>query len=68
MLELSLQTYFTTFCSRDTHYGTSSAVTLLVENIDSWKFKAITSEAAELSRIKDVRGWQFLTMKAAETL
>ena len=35
MLELSPQTSFTTFCSRDTHYGTSSAATLLVENINS---------------------------------
>ena len=35
MLELSLQTSFTTFCSRGTHYGTSSAATLLVENINS---------------------------------
>ena len=35
MLELSLQTSFTTFCSRGTHYGTSSAATLLAENIDS---------------------------------
>ena len=35
MLELSLQTSFTTFCSRGTHYGTSSAATLLVEDINS---------------------------------
>ena len=35
MLELSLQTSFTTFCSRGTHYGASTAATLLVENIDS---------------------------------
>ena len=35
MLELSLQTSFITFCSRGTHYGTSSAATLSVENIDS---------------------------------
>ena len=36
MLELSLQTSFTTFCSSGTHYnGTSSAATLLVENINS---------------------------------
>ena len=35
MLELSLQTSFTTFCSRGTHYGTSPAATLLVENVDS---------------------------------
>ena len=35
MLELSLQTSFTNFCSRGIHYGTSSAVTLLVENLNS---------------------------------
>ena len=35
MLELSLRTSFTTFCSRGTHYGTSSAATLLVEDINS---------------------------------
>ena len=35
MLELSLQTSFTTFCSRGTHYSTSSAAILLVENINS---------------------------------
>ena len=34
LLELSLQTSFTTFCSRGTHYGTSSAAMLLVENIN----------------------------------
>ena len=34
MLELSLQTSFTTFCSRGTHYGTSSDETLLVDNIN----------------------------------
>ena len=35
MLELSLQASFTTFGSRGTHYGTSSAATLLAENINS---------------------------------
>ena len=35
MLELSLQTSFTTFCSRDTRYGTSLAAALLVENVSS---------------------------------
>ena len=35
MLELSLQTSFTTFCSRGTHYSTSSAATLLAKNINS---------------------------------
>ena len=35
MLELSLQTSFTTFCSRGAHYGTSSAAILLAENINS---------------------------------
>ena len=35
MLKLSLQTSFITFYSRGTHYGTSSAETLLVENINS---------------------------------
>ena len=35
MLELSLQTSFKTFCSRGTQYGTSSAATLLAENINS---------------------------------
>ena len=30
-----LKTSFTIFCSRGTHYGTSSAATLLVENINS---------------------------------
>ena len=35
VLELSLQTSFITFCSRGTHYGTSSAATLLAENINS---------------------------------
>ena len=35
MLELSLQTSFATFCFTDTHYGTSSAATLLVESINS---------------------------------
>ena len=34
MLELSLQTSFTTFGSRGTCYGTSSAATLLVENVN----------------------------------
>ena len=33
MLELSLETPFTTFCSIGTRYGTSSAATLSVENI-----------------------------------
>ena len=36
MFELSLQTPFTTFCSRGTHYGTSLAAALLVENINSF--------------------------------
>ena len=35
MLELSLQTSFTTFCSIGIHYGTSSAINLLVENRNS---------------------------------
>ena len=35
MLELSLQTSFTTFFSRGIRYGTSTAETLLVENINS---------------------------------
>ena len=35
VLELSLQTFFITFCSKGTHYRTSSAATLLVENINS---------------------------------
>ena len=35
MLELSLQTSFTIFCSRGTHYSTTSAATLLAENINS---------------------------------
>ena len=35
------QTSFTTFCSRGTHYGTSSAATLLVENIDSYSLLEI---------------------------
>ena len=35
MLELSLQASFTTFCSRGTHYGTSSAATLLVEDVNN---------------------------------
>ena len=35
MLELSLNTSFTTFCSRGTHCGTSSAATLWAENINS---------------------------------
>ena len=35
VLKLSLQTSFITFCSRGTHYGTSSDATLLVENINS---------------------------------
>ena len=35
MLELSLQTSFTPSCFRGTRYGTSSAATLLVENINS---------------------------------
>ena len=35
MLELSLQTSFTTLSSRGTHYGTSSAASLLAENINS---------------------------------
>ena len=35
MVEMSLQTPFTTFCSIGTHYGTSSAAILLVENINS---------------------------------
>ena len=35
MVEMSLQTPFTTFCSRGTHYATSSAAVLLVENINS---------------------------------
>ena len=35
MLELNLQTSFTTFCSKGTHHGTSSATTLLAENINS---------------------------------
>ena len=35
MLELRQQTSFIAFCSRGTHYGTSSAATLLVENINS---------------------------------
>ena len=35
MLELSLQTSFATFCSKSTDHGTSSAATLLVENINS---------------------------------
>ena len=35
MLQLSLQTNFTTFCFRGTHYGTSSAAILLVENVNS---------------------------------
>ena len=35
MLELSLQAYFTAFCFRGAHYGTASAATLLVENINS---------------------------------
>ena len=36
MLELSLQTSFTTFCSRGTNYDTSSAAALLVENINNF--------------------------------
>ena len=35
MLELSLEISFTIFCSRGTHCGTSSAATLLVENINN---------------------------------
>ena len=35
MVELSLQTFFTTFCFRGICYGTSSSATLLVENINS---------------------------------
>ena len=38
MLELSLQTSFTTFCYSGNCYGTSSAATLLVENIKSTSF------------------------------
>ena len=34
MLELSLQTSFTTFCFRGSRYGNSSAAALLVENIN----------------------------------
>ena len=44
MLELSLQTSFTTFCSRVTHYGTSSAATLLAENINSSSFLEIQDD------------------------
>ena len=35
LIEQTLQTSFTTFCSTGTLYGTSSAATLLVENINS---------------------------------
>ena len=49
MLELSLQTSFTTFCSRGTHYCTSSAATLLVENINN-------SSLLEIQDNNSVRG------------
>ena len=34
VLELSLQSSFTTFCFKGTHYDTSSAATLSVKNIN----------------------------------
>ena len=40
-LELSLQTSYTTFCSRCIHYGTSSGATLLGENIKSYSLLEI---------------------------
>ena len=55
MLELGLQVSFTTFCSGGTHYGTSSAATLLVENIKSsslLEFEIITAQATVLTRIQ----------------
>ena len=49
MLELNLQTSFTSFCSRGTNYGTSSAATLIVENINS-------SSLSEIQDNNRVRG------------
>ena len=65
MLELSLQTSFTSFCSRGTHYGTSaSAATLLVENINSSSWLEIQDNNSESgSAYKNLSEWKYLAEK-----
>ena len=61
MLELSLQTSFTTFCSRGTHYGTSSDATLLVENINSSSLLEIQdNNSVSGSAYKNLNEWKYL--------
>ena len=64
MLELSLQTSFTSFCSRGTHYGTSaSAATLLVENINSSSWLEIQDNSESGSAYKNLSEWKYLAEK-----
>ena len=65
MLELSTLASFTTFCSRGTHYGTSSAATLLVENININSMSEIQDNKRQCFqevkstkvKLKDRSGW-----------
>ena len=52
MLELSPQTTFTALCSRGTHYGTSSAVTLLTGNINSSSLLEIQDDNHRMDKRK----------------
>ena len=60
MLELSLQTSFTTFCSRVTRYGPPSAGTLLVKNINS-------TSLLEVQDNNSINGRAFENLKIAKS-
>ena len=71
MHELSLQTSFTTFCSRSggTHYGTSSAATLLAENINSFSLLEIQDNNSESgSAYKNLRKLKYLAERQMQVV
>ena len=54
------QTSFTAFCSRGTHYGTSSAATLLVENINSSSLLELKLSKSG-STYKNLSEWKYVS-------
>ena len=59
VFELSLQTSFTTSVPEGTHYGTSSAATLMVENMNSTFLLEIQdNNSISCTDLKNLREWK----------